>query len=228
MADTLTRALDRAIAELKRTATELGAESVAVLVNTDQRVEVNYPCGGSPTDAPDGQFLSLPGSRHEALFHAEGAVDAGTPMAELLRETVSRHANSFLLHPWKIDRRAVTVVFGFVASTVPAQRVPALSAESLDLAGLATWSAREITRLRSELRGVNGRLAGRKLVERAKGFLQVERGITEEVAYEYLRGQSRRRRISLTKLAEEVVRIRGGFDRSQLNTRGVVGRSQGL
>ena len=46
----------------------------------------------------------------------------------------------------------------------------------------------------------------RKLVEQAKGLLQVNQGITEAAAYEHLRRLSRQRRITLTALAEEVVR----------------------
>jgi hypothetical protein len=44
------------------------------------------------------------------------------------------------------------------------------------------------------------------LVERAKGVLQIDQGITEEGAYEHLRKLSRKRRITLAEMAEEVVR----------------------
>jgi AmiR/NasT family two-component response regulator len=78
--------------------------------------------------------------------------------------------------------------------------------ESLNILGLATWSVKEIARLQEELKTANGRLAGRKLVERAKGVLQIERGFSEQQAYEYLRVVSRRRRIALAESAEEVLR----------------------
>jgi AmiR/NasT family two-component response regulator len=44
------------------------------------------------------------------------------------------------------------------------------------------------------------------MVERAKGVLQVEQGISEAGAYEHLRRLSRKRRITLAALAEEVIR----------------------
>jgi AmiR/NasT family two-component response regulator len=83
--------------------------------------------------------------------------------------------------------------------------------------GLATWSVKEIAMLRTELKAVTTRLAGRKLVERAKGVLQSDQGMSEERAYEYLRRLSRQRRITLTALAEEVIRNRAGREQAELS-----------
>ena len=97
-------------------------------------------------------------------------------------------------------------------ATPPISEVPDAVVESLNLLGWANWSAKEIARLREELRTVNERLAGRKLVERAKSTLQAERSITEEQAYEYLRNLSRKRRITLAELSAEILggRVGGG------------------
>jgi hypothetical protein len=157
----------------------------------------------------------------ESLFRVDGAIDAGSLSAKILRETISRNAHSFLAHLWQVNRQAngqanrqaVSIVLGFAGREPSLRRLPDAVAASLNLVALAFWSACEIARLRAELKAANERLAGRKLVERAKGVLQLERGISEESAYEYLRGQSRRRRITLTKLAEEVVRVHSGSDR---------------
>jgi AmiR/NasT family two-component response regulator len=48
-------------------------------------------------------------------------------------------------------------------------------------------------------------LATRKLVERAKGILQRNHGLTEEEAYLRLRGESRRMRRPMKELAEAII-----------------------
>jgi AmiR/NasT family two-component response regulator len=99
----------------------------------------------------------------------------------------------------------VTIVFGFAESRPPLDSVPPHVAEKINLAALAAWSAKEIACLRAELRAVNRQFAGRKLVERAKGILQTEHGMSEQQAYELLRKMSRQRRIAMAKLAEDLV-----------------------
>ena len=88
--------------------------------------------------------------------------------------------------------------------------------ENLRLLGWTDWSAREIVRLRGELKTASERLAGRKLVERAKSALQADLSINEDSAYQYLRSLSRRRRITLAALSAEIVSGRGGLDPSVL------------
>ena len=70
---------------------------------------------------------------------------------------------------------------------------------------LAARSLKEVDRLRAELRAVNARFAGRKLVERAKCVLEAQHGMNEPQAYEHLRRMSRQRRIAMAKLAEEIL-----------------------
>jgi uroporphyrinogen-III synthase len=48
-------------------------------------------------------------------------------------------------------------------------------------------------------------LETRKLVERAKGILQLRHGLTEEEAYLKLRDQSRRLRRPMKELAEAII-----------------------
>lgn len=192
MEDTLAQALHGACANLSRAAVDLGAESATVLLKADHGFEIAY------------QFL-----RRE---------DAGGLPAKVLEEAISRGAPSFLVHRWQANRQAVAIVIGFGnPETPPLRRLPDAVETSLDLVAIAFWSMSEIARLRVELKAADARLASRKLVERAKGVLQLERGISEESAYAYLRGQSRRRRVTLARIAEEVVRINSGFDRSQIS-----------
>ena len=59
--------------------------------------------------------------------------------------------------------------------------------------------------LRRQLQKANRELADRKLVERAKGLVQVSFGWTEEQAYLSLRRMSRRRRIPMREIARTVI-----------------------
>ena len=187
MEDTLAHALRAACANLNQAAVEQGAASATVLVRADQGFEIAH------------QFLGRD--------HADGL------SARVLEEVISRGDPSFLVHRWP----TVAIVLGFTETEFAPRSLPEAAEASLDLVALAFWSAKEIGRLREELKAADRRLSVRKLVERAKGVLQLERGISEESAYAYLRGQSRRRRVTLARIAEEVVRVNGGFDRSQIS-----------
>jgi hypothetical protein len=207
---TLERALDDASSVLRSEAARLGAEAVAVLFSAGSQVEITYSWSRLPDCAPKQHLSSIGPVRFEALKTISGPIEAGNPLAPLLRELVSLQSQSFLLFPWRMQQRVVTVVFCFAMSAPPFIQAPDVVMEKLRLIGLATWSVKEIAGLRSQLKTVISRLAGRKLVERAKGVLQVDQGISEEGAYEHLRRLSRKRRITLAALAEEVVRGRRG------------------
>jgi ANTAR domain len=188
--------LEKSLAGLQRASTELGAAALVVLVAEGCGVEVAYPAA-----AP----LVVGAELRDGLTGASGAIPAGTALAAFLRSEVIAGAISFLLFPWRTQRRVVMIVFGFAESRPPLDSVPPHIAEKINLTALAAWSAKEIARLRAELRAVNRQFAGRKLVERAKGILQTERGMTEQQAYEFLRKMSRQRRIAIAKLAEDLV-----------------------
>jgi hypothetical protein len=194
----------------------LGASSAAVLRNAEWGTEIAHfwsAGGGEGTGTIRNQSLS----RAEGSGEAGDAIDAGSLPAKLLLEVIGPGSHSFLIHRWEANRRAIAIVLGFANPEPPLQRLPEAVQAGLDLVALAFWSTREITRLRAELKEADRRLASRKLVERAKGVLQLERGISEESAYAYLRGQSRRRRVTLARIAEEVVRVNGGSDRSHIS-----------
>ena len=63
----------------------------------------------------------------------------------------------------------------------------------------------ENARLQEEARDIRRQLEARKLVERAKGILQVKYNLTEEDAYLRLRGESRRLRRPMRDLAEAII-----------------------
>ncbi len=109
-----------------------------------------------------------------------------------------------LVHRW----RQTAIVFRFSdRSSVPQWPGETLAAR-LDLIAAVFEAVRGAEKLHSELKAANARLATRRIVEQAKGLLQAERGLTEDSAYAWLRGQSRNRRITLAKVAEEIVRTR--------------------
>jgi uroporphyrinogen-III synthase len=63
----------------------------------------------------------------------------------------------------------------------------------------------EMARLEEENSQLSERLETRKVVERAKGILQRDLGITEEEAYLTIQRQSRQRRMSKKQIAEAIV-----------------------
>ena len=63
----------------------------------------------------------------------------------------------------------------------------------------------EMARLESENTSLARQLEARKLVERAKGILQRDLGLTEEQAYLTLQRQSRQKRLSMKDVAEAIV-----------------------
>ena len=63
----------------------------------------------------------------------------------------------------------------------------------------------ELARLESENSQLSERLETRKMLDRAKGILQRDLGITEEEAYLTIQRQSRQRRRSKRELADAIV-----------------------
>jgi len=63
----------------------------------------------------------------------------------------------------------------------------------------------ELARLETENSNLSQRLETRKLVERAKGILQRDLGLTEEQAYLSIQRQSRQKRKTMREIAEAIV-----------------------
>jgi len=63
----------------------------------------------------------------------------------------------------------------------------------------------EFKSLRLELNEANSKLSERKVVEKAKGLLMKQRGISEDEAYGMLRNMAMKQNIRLATLAEQVV-----------------------
>lgn len=89
---------------------------------------------------------------------------------------------------------------GFLMSPLPPVR-----AESL--VKLTLVQARRTYALRTALEESRTALKERKQIERAKGLIMASEGISEDQAYRRMRSQSMGRRISMARLAEEMLRL---------------------
>src|SRR4029077_10026273 len=75
----------------------------------------------------------------------------------------------------------------------------------ISMIGFLVGAEIEMARLESENTQLNERLETRKVLDRAKGILQRDLGISEEEAYLTIQRQSRQRRMSKKQIAEPIV-----------------------
>jgi response regulator NasT len=82
---------------------------------------------------------------------------------------------------------------------------PFTQADLVPAIEIAVSRFQEITALESEVAAVRDRLEVRKLLDRAKGLLQAERGITEAEAFRHIQKASMDRRMTMKAVSEEVL-----------------------
>ena len=82
---------------------------------------------------------------------------------------------------------------------------PFTKADLVPAIEVAVSRFQEISALDSEVSSLRERLEVRKLLDRAKGVLQAERGITEADAFRWLQKTSMDRRLTMKAVAEEVL-----------------------
>jgi two-component system, response regulator PdtaR len=82
---------------------------------------------------------------------------------------------------------------------------PFTKADLVPAIEVAVSRYQEITALDAEVTGLRERLEVRKVLDRAKGLLQAERGITEAEAFRWLQKTSMDRRMTMKAVAEEVL-----------------------
>jgi len=71
--------------------------------------------------------------------------------------------------------------------------------------GHLVGAAIEMARLEEENTQLSDKLAARKIIERAKGVIQRELGVTEEEAYTVIQKQARQRRKSMKEIGEAIL-----------------------
>ena len=82
---------------------------------------------------------------------------------------------------------------------------PFTKADLVPAIEVAVSRFQEISALDAEVTSLRERLEVRKLLDRAKGLLQAERGITEAEAFRWLQKSSMDRRLTMKAVAEEVL-----------------------
>lgn len=82
---------------------------------------------------------------------------------------------------------------------------PSREIRLLTTIGFLAGAEIELARLETENLGLSQQLESRKLVERAKGILQRDLGLTEEQAYLSIQRQSRQKRKTMKEIAEAIV-----------------------
>jgi uroporphyrinogen-III synthase len=75
----------------------------------------------------------------------------------------------------------------------------------ISMIGHLVGAAIEMARLENEVIELSDKLAVRKIIERAKGIVQSEFGISEEEAYSLIKKQARSRRKSMKEIAEAIL-----------------------
>ena len=107
--------MENATSGLNRVATESGAEVIALLEAAGSQVKIAYFWSRLRDEASERRFR-LPGN--------SGTAPAGSPLAALLKDSLSARCQSFLLFPWQGGSRVVTGVIGFRESTPRIEHVP--------------------------------------------------------------------------------------------------------
>ena len=74
---------------------------------------------------------------------------------------------------------------------------------------LAVARSQDIDRLRKDYEEVSSRLEDRGVIEKAKGLVMAEQEITEQQAYDYIRGLSLTKHLSMRKVSEMLLRRSG-------------------
>jgi len=195
--------LREGLSTLPAVASGMGANSVSVFLVKDGRTIRNlYTWPESGLELAEVQLERALSAR---LRDFTGYVPEGDPVARFLETAFQPGGTSFLLSCWGTDRLNIAIAFGFVASSAPEVLATTRMPCTVGLASVAAWSVYEVFRLHSELAVVNDRLGTRKLIERAKGVLQAERGLDERQAYAHLRKLSRQRRMRMSEIATDLL-----------------------
>ena len=75
---------------------------------------------------------------------------------------------------------------------------------------LAVARSQELKRLRKDMEKVSERLKSRRVIEKAKGIIMQEQGMTEQEAYDYIRKLSLDKHLSMRRVAEIILVKNGG------------------
>lgn len=112
--------------------------------------------------------------------------------------------------PSIIQKAVKAGISAFIVDDIQPQRLNSI-------VNVAMARFNETQNLRLELQQTKSKLAERKILERAKGMLMQQKGISEEEAYGCLRKISMDRGLPLAKVAENIIDVLQLFDKPALN-----------
>ena len=75
---------------------------------------------------------------------------------------------------------------------------------------LSVARSKEMRQLKKDIRQVTDRLESRTVIEKAKGLLMSQEGMTEQSAYDYIRKLSQSKKLSMRRVAEIILMRSGG------------------
>ena len=75
---------------------------------------------------------------------------------------------------------------------------------------LAVARSRDMQRLRKDIQKVSERLENRSIIEKAKGLVMAQEGMTEQDAYDYIRKLSQTKNLSMRRVSEIILAKSGG------------------
>lgn len=101
-----------------------------------------------------------------------------------------------------IDRAKCAGVGGYLVKPIDEKSlVPSIE--------LAMERSRSIMKLKADMEKISNRLESRGIIERAKGLVMTQEGMTEQQAYDYLRMLSQEKALSMRRVSE-IILIRSG------------------
>jgi response regulator NasT len=109
-----------------------------------------------------------------------------------------------------VDRSDTSMIEAAIESGVGAYVVDGLRKERVKaVVDTAISRFKTFNRLKEELDRTRQQLTDRKLIERAKGILMKEKGLTEEAAYAAMRSAAMRDNLRLSQVAQSIITAAG-------------------
>ena len=137
--------------------------------------------------------------REPVVIERDAAQD---PRFRCFAELPEDSYHSFLSIPVISRGRVVSVIN--VQHREPYQFTPR-EIKSISTIGHLVGAAIELARLEGEIAELSDKLAMRKIIERAKGIVQAEFGVSEEEAYSIIKKQARSRRKTMKEIGEAIL-----------------------
>jgi response regulator NasT len=135
-------------------------------------------------------------------------IDTGSPSRDVLEQLAAVNASAPRPVVMFANDAGDETIRAALRAGVSAYIVDGLSPGRLEpILRVARERFREEQRLRAELEDTKGRLAERKVVERAKGILMTQRGMSEEEAFAALRRHAMERGLKLGDAAKQLIDI---------------------